>query len=64
LLLYLLLDQRVQFKLQKELDEFKERRKYLEGERHFKMVDRSELPYTNAVINVGNLIVFKIICIL
>uniref|UniRef100_A0A914L629 Unspecific monooxygenase n=1 Tax=Meloidogyne incognita TaxID=6306 RepID=A0A914L629_MELIC len=51
LLLYLLLDQRVQFKLQKELDEFKERRKYLEGERHFKMVDRSELPYTNAVIN-------------
>uniref|UniRef100_A0A915MDS1 Cytochrome P450 monooxygenase n=1 Tax=Meloidogyne javanica TaxID=6303 RepID=A0A915MDS1_MELJA len=62
LLLYLLLDQRVQFKLQKELDEFKERRKYLEGERHFNMVDRSELPYTNAVINVGNLIESQRLC--
>ncbi|KAL7075719.1 hypothetical protein ACQ4LE_004922 [Meloidogyne hapla] len=52
LLLYLLLDQRVQSKLQKELDEFKEKRKFANfGERHFRMVDRSELPYTNAVIN-------------
>ncbi|KAF7639674.1 hypothetical protein Mgra_00001000 [Meloidogyne graminicola] len=52
LLLYLLLDQRVQLKLQKELDDFKEKFKITNlKEKYFRMVNRCELPYTNAVIN-------------
>ncbi|KAL3071278.1 hypothetical protein niasHT_036094 [Heterodera trifolii] len=60
LVLYLLLDQRVQQKMQKELDGFcieKEERNETEGKgakMMIKTADRPKLPYVNAVINVGD----------
>ncbi|KAL3067821.1 hypothetical protein niasHS_016787 [Heterodera schachtii] len=62
LVLYLLLDQRVQQKMQKELDGFcieKEERNETEGKgakMMIKTADRPKLPYVNAVINLLPLI--------
>jgi len=51
LVLYLLLDQRAQAKMQGELDRFMEERDCDATEPILR--DRSKLPYVNAVINVS-----------
>uniref|UniRef100_A0A915NNT1 Cytochrome P450 n=1 Tax=Meloidogyne floridensis TaxID=298350 RepID=A0A915NNT1_9BILA len=51
LVLYLLLDQRVQKKLHKELDNLREEKIINGFDAYFTMTDRTKLPYLNAVIN-------------
>ena len=52
LVLYLLLDQRVQKKLHEELDNLREEKIINGFDAYFTMTDRTKLPYLNAVINV------------
>lgn len=55
LILYLLLDQRVQAKMHNELDKLKEEKIKNGIDDDFSMSDRVKLPYVNAVINVHNI---------